>query len=79
MGFAALYPSYEKHTFTFPRRVSPGACKSFRPNKRIALPVRLAPDHIHRKNALGQPGCIFRLGGPCSLIRNSARFAGAKV
>jgi hypothetical protein len=71
MGFAALYPSYEKHTFTFPRRVSPHR----------ASPSRLGsrPIIIHRKNALGQPGCIFRLGGPCSLIRNSAWFAGAKA
>jgi hypothetical protein len=31
------------------------------------------------KPALGQPGCIFRLGRPCSFTRNSAWFAGAKV
>jgi hypothetical protein len=44
-------------------------------------PARLGspPIIVHRKNALGQPGCIFRLGGPCSLIRNSAWFAGAKA
>ena len=30
MGFAALYPSYEKHTSAFPRRVSPGLAGPFR-------------------------------------------------
>jgi hypothetical protein len=33
MGFAALYPSYEKHTSAFPRRVSPGLCQPFRPKQ----------------------------------------------
>jgi hypothetical protein len=38
-----------------------------------------APDTvINRKSALGQPDCIFRLGGPCSLTRNSAWFAGGQ-
>jgi hypothetical protein len=46
---------------------------------RIVLQDSLAPIVVHRKYALGQPDCIFRLGGPCSLIRNSAWFVGAKA
>jgi transposase-like protein len=38
----------------------------------------LASTKVHRKNALGQPSCIFRLGRACSLPRNSRVICGAK-
>jgi hypothetical protein len=41
--------------------------------------TRSPPIVVHREYALGQPDCIFRLGEPCSLTRNSAWLAGAKA
>jgi hypothetical protein len=75
MSFAALYPPYE-NTPPHSRGAFARALPTVSPKQEGARSPRIV---IHRKYALGQPDCIFRIGGPCSLIRNSAWFAGAKA
>jgi hypothetical protein len=52
--------------------------EEIRANAHRRTRFRSPPAIVHRKNALGQPNCIFRLGRACSLRRNSSLVCGAK-
>jgi len=72
MGFAALYPSYEKHTSAFPRRVSPGLCQPFRPKQEGAGKCRVlsAPEVPCARDGVR---CAHEHTGTVGAFRHSLR------